>query len=142
MKAKIHHFKIKVLFKIKGIPSGLRYFWATGNPLKTRKNALYFILKAFFVLKIFKFLSWLFGHVEKPLDWEDEVNFEIYDVTTWLTNNCNTYIAQYLKKLRQSDNEIWSVNNMTNIVIEKSYRKWGGEITPRPSSEKSKFLDH
>ena len=29
------------------------------------KNAFYFILKAFFVLKIFKFLSWVFGHVEK-----------------------------------------------------------------------------
>ena len=25
----------------------------------------YFILKALFVLKIFNFLSWLFGHVEK-----------------------------------------------------------------------------
>ena len=22
----------------------------------------------------------------------------IYDVTTWLTNNCNTHITQYLKK--------------------------------------------
>ena len=29
------------------------------------KNAFYFFLKALFVLKIFKFLSWLFGHVEK-----------------------------------------------------------------------------
>ena len=30
------------------------------------KNAnAYFILKALFVFKIFKFLSWLFGHVEK-----------------------------------------------------------------------------
>ena len=29
------------------------------------KNAFYLILKALFVLKIFKFLSWLFGHVEK-----------------------------------------------------------------------------
>ena len=29
------------------------------------KNAFYFILKAFFVLKIFKFLSWLPGHAEK-----------------------------------------------------------------------------
>ena len=28
------------------------------------KNALYFIVKALFVLKIFKFLPWLFGHVE------------------------------------------------------------------------------
>ena len=29
------------------------------------KNAFYFTVKAIFVLKIFKFLSWLFGHVEK-----------------------------------------------------------------------------
>ena len=30
-----------------------------------KKNAFHFILKAIFILKIFKFLSWLFGHVEK-----------------------------------------------------------------------------
>ena len=36
-----------------------------GIPLKVMKNALYFILKAVFVLKIFKFLSWISGHVEK-----------------------------------------------------------------------------
>ena len=35
------------------------------SPLKTIKNAFYFILKALFILKIFKFLSWHFGHVEK-----------------------------------------------------------------------------
>ena len=29
------------------------------------KNAFYLILKALFVLKIFKILSWLFGHVGK-----------------------------------------------------------------------------
>ena len=29
------------------------------------KNAFYFILKVLFVLKIFKFLSWLFSHVER-----------------------------------------------------------------------------
>ena len=29
------------------------------------KNAFYFILKALFAVKIIKFLSWLFGHVEK-----------------------------------------------------------------------------
>ena len=29
------------------------------------KSAFYFILKALFVLKIFNFLSLLFGHVEK-----------------------------------------------------------------------------
>ena len=25
-----------------------------------------------------------------------KVNFKIHDIVTWLTNNCNTYIAQYL----------------------------------------------
>ena len=35
------------------------------SPLKKMKNAFYFILKALFVLKIFKFLSWLFGYVGK-----------------------------------------------------------------------------
>ena len=33
------------------------------SPLEMMKNAFYFILKAFFVLKIFKFLSRPFGHV-------------------------------------------------------------------------------
>ena len=33
--------------------------------LKMMKNTFYFILKAIFVLKIFRFLSWLFDHVEK-----------------------------------------------------------------------------
>ena len=37
------------------------------GPLKMMKNAIYFILKALFVRKIFKFLLWLFGHVEKPV---------------------------------------------------------------------------
>ena len=35
------------------------------SPFKITKNAFYFILKALFVLKIFKFLSRLFGHVGK-----------------------------------------------------------------------------
>ena len=35
------------------------------SPLKMMKNAFCFILKAFIILKIFKFLSRLFGHVGK-----------------------------------------------------------------------------
>ena len=35
------------------------------NPSKMIKDAFYFILKALLVLEIFKFLSWLFGPVEK-----------------------------------------------------------------------------
>ena len=35
------------------------------SPLKMIKNAFYLILKALFILNIFKFLSWLFAYVEK-----------------------------------------------------------------------------
>ena len=53
---------------LKGAFSCLRWFLATGSPLKMIKNAFYFTSKAFFVLKIFEFLSLLFGRVAKQLD--------------------------------------------------------------------------
>ena len=37
----------------------------TESPLKMMKNAFFFILKALFLLKTFKFLLRLFDHVEK-----------------------------------------------------------------------------
>ena len=61
------------------------------------KNTFYLILKALVVLKIFKFLSWLLGHIEKRFDSKGKVNFNIYEITTWETNNCNTHIAQCLR---------------------------------------------
>ena len=48
---------------LKGAISGLKQVLANENPSKMMKNAFYFTLKALFVLKIFTFLSWLFGHV-------------------------------------------------------------------------------
>ena len=39
------------------------------------KNDFYFTLRALFVLKIFKFLSWLFVYVEQLLDQNEKVNF-------------------------------------------------------------------
>ena len=62
---------------IKGALSDRRHFLATEKFLKMMKNDFYFTLKAFFVHNIFKFLSWLFGQVEKRLDKKDEVNFKI-----------------------------------------------------------------
>ena len=54
--------------------------------LKMIKKSFYFALKSLFILKVFKVLSWLFGHVEKRLDYKDNVDFEIYDVKTWEVN--------------------------------------------------------
>ena len=50
---------------VKGALYGLTQFLITESPLKMMRNAFYFTWKALFVLKIFTFLSWLFGHVDK-----------------------------------------------------------------------------
>ena len=42
-------------------------FLANESPLKIMKNAFYFTSKTLFVLKIFKFLSWLFVHLTNGL---------------------------------------------------------------------------
>ena len=47
------------------LPKKIILFTSMKSPLKLRKNAFHFILKAVFVLEIFKFLSWLFGYVGK-----------------------------------------------------------------------------
>ena len=93
----------KMKFSIKGALSGLRQFLATKSPLKMMKNAFCFTSKALFVLKVFKFLSWLFGHAAEQLDKKGKVNFKSYDVTGCLTNNCNIHIVQSreLKAIRQ-----------------------------------------
>ena len=67
------------------------------------KNAFYFTSKLLYVPKIFKFLSWLVGHVSKRPDWKDKVNFKFYDFTDWLTKTCNTHCptSREVKALRQ-----------------------------------------
>ena len=47
------------------LPKKIYFICFNVSSPKMMKNAFYFILKARFVLKIFKFLSWLFGHAEK-----------------------------------------------------------------------------
>ena len=81
----------KMAHFIKSALSDLRQFLAAESPLRMIKNAFCFTSKALFVLKIFKFLSWLFGQVAKRLDKKDKANFEFYDVTT-------SFYAQFLKK--------------------------------------------
>ena len=66
-----------------------KLFYFNESPLKMMKNAFYFTAKALFVLKIFKFLSFVLNF------WSC---FKIYYAATWLTNNYNTHIAQYLTK--------------------------------------------
>ena len=47
---------------------------------------------------------------------DQKFNFKNYDVTAWLTNNDNKYIAQYLTKQKQPDSETWSVNRINQEI--------------------------
>ena len=67
-----------------------------------KKKALYSTLKILFVLNLFKFkfkfFPDIFGHAGKRLDKKATVNFKIYDIINWETNNYNTHTAQYSRK--------------------------------------------
>ena len=53
------------------LPKKCFYICFNESPLKLMKNAFYFILKALFVLKIFKFLSYIFVMWKKRLNQKD-----------------------------------------------------------------------
>ena len=61
----IKHLAPNVFLKSDFYPSKKIVLLLQWKPYKVMKNAFYSILNALFVLKIFKFLSWLFGHTEK-----------------------------------------------------------------------------
>ena len=52
---------------LKGALKGLKQFLTIESPLKVMKNAFYFTVKALIVVKVFKLLFWLFGHVKNDL---------------------------------------------------------------------------
>ena len=52
---------------MKGSLSGLGHFLTIEDSLKMVKNAFYVTSKLLFALKIFKFLSWFFGHIARRL---------------------------------------------------------------------------
>ena len=72
--SKTHDLFLRLFEGFKGALSDLRQFLATESPLKMMENAFYFTLNTFFLLKIFKFLSRLFGHLAKRLARKDKVN--------------------------------------------------------------------
>ena len=93
----------------------LSYFWSQ-------------VTLVIFGLKIFKFLSWLFSHVEKWLDYKDKFNFKIYDIATWLTNTCNTLLTNISKsKDNQKMKFDQSIEYNINIFLKKSITKYDGE---------------
>ena len=58
-------FKNNVFLMFSHLPKKRFFICFNDSPSKMMENAFYFILKALFILKIFKFLSYLLGHAEK-----------------------------------------------------------------------------
>ena len=101
----------------------------------------------YFTVKFFRYLNFCpehFGYVEKWLDKKAKINFKIYNITNWETNNT---IIRYTFRLifsRSKGNQAMEFGQLTeydikNIFLEKSYTKFGGETSPRPFSKKLKL---
>ena len=126
--------------EVKGAFSGLTQFFATEIPLKMIKSAFYFMSKAVFVPKIFKFLSWLFGHVSKRLDKNNKINFNFYDVTAWFTIVTHVLPNIWRSKANQAMKFGQLVEcNLRYSFREKSYTKCSGKTSPRSFSQKLKL---
>ena len=102
------------------------------------EKAFYFNLKALFVFKIFRFLSSLFGHVEKQLYQEDKANLKFM---TSKPGKQTMAIHILLNISRSESNQPMKFDqlidyNMRNIFLEKSYTKCGEETIPRSFSKK------
>ena len=124
----------------------LKKFWKTHRKTFFIKKILWHrncpvtftkILRASFFTKLFSFWSYsnfyfnFFREVGKRLDNKAMVDFKIYDVTGWETNNWNSHIAYYLKKKCSQ--------TIKSIFLENTYTKRAGETSPRPISKKSKL---
>ena len=99
------------LCESKVVLSNLRKFFATESPLKVKKNALYFILKSLFGLKVFKILSWLLVMQRNSLIGNIRIisKFICCDLENkhlW----CTSWAISEEK--RPSDNENWSINRI------------------------------
>ena len=106
------------------------------------KNAFYFTLKDFFVLKRFKVLSWLFDHVEKTV----RLSIIKIRLISKSTQPGEQTIAIHILPNISRTKGIQARRfgqlieyNTRNIFIEKSYTKCAGENIPRPLSKKSKL---
>ena len=106
------------------------------------KKASYFTSKALSALKIFKFLSSLFGHVVKQ---PEVVKLRLISNLVTPHPGYQSILIRILPNiLRSKGNQTLKFPqlveyNIRNIFPEKPYAKCGGESRPRPFSGKLKL---
>ena len=98
------------------------------------KNVFYFTLEALFVFKMFRFLSWLWGHVQKTGWLERQGYFQ----DLWRHNLVNQQlqyiycsISHDLKATRLKHVQLIEYNKR-NISLQKLCSKWGRDTSSRP----------
>ena len=126
----------KIVLKLDCQSSKKKYCLLEWKPFKNdEKNAFYIILKALFVFKIFKFLFWLFGHIEKNslirkirlilkfmTSQPDQqiITIHILSTISWSKGNQTMKIIQLIK------------HNKRNVFLQKSCRNWDRKTNFRP----------
>ena len=75
-----------------------------------------------------------FGHVRKWLDKKAKVNFKIYNVIAWETNNSIHILPNILRSKGNHTMKFGQLLgcNVRNSFLQKSCRKWGWETSSRP----------
>ena len=126
---------------IEGALSGLKQRLETESRSNLRKNAFYFSLKVIFVLKIFKFLSWILVMYKNSLIRKIRLISKLMMsqpgkqtiATHTLLNNSRSKDNQTIKLCQLIEYDV------RNIFLEKSYIKWVGETILRPLHKRIKF---
>ena len=110
------------------------FIYFNESPFKMVEKCFLFILKSFFVLEIFTFLSWRFGCVKNGLI----RNVWLISKFITLQTGQHIIIIHTLRNIPRSEgNHIVKFGhlteyNMSNIFLGKSYTKCIGEACPRP----------
>ena len=109
----------QILLKVGLSPSKKKIICFNDSPSKMMRNAFYFILKALFLLKIFKFLYWLIEHEEKTTWLERQAWFwNLWRHSLVNKESQHTYcsISHELKSTRQ-----WNLVIPREIFFFKNY---------------------
>ena len=109
--------------------------------INDEKCFLFYLERSFF-LKYLNFCPEISGRVEERLD--KKVKVFSNKVVAWETNDHKTHIpntsrSQGNQTMKFDPLVEYNRRNRTNIFLEKSYTKCGGEASPRPISKKSKL---
>ena len=114
------------------LPKKFTFICFDESPLKMMKNDFYFILKFFFVLNIFKSLSWLIWSCRKKgLIGNIRLISRLWHRNFMTSQLQYTYspVSHEAKATRQWN--LVSQYNLKNIFLQKSCRKWDREASSR-----------